>query len=301
MNSCPPLSPQSPSPLNASARRSRSAFTLIELLVVISIIALLIGILLPVLGAARDAGRNTACMSNQKQWGLALMTYLNDTDFRLPDEGFGADANGEDHKSYWYNALPPQIDLLPYSEVFDGTILAADSDYGDNNIWFCPSRFSREGHGSPTFDNEAFHYAWNDVLDGTSFQRRANNTWHSTNSADYNDLNHLNADIVPMASSTAYMVEAFRNDFQRGSFRSLDFDRHGGNDGTRVDGAGNVVSSVEDSGTVNTAFLDGHVQSDNAGLLQETAVDADGNNIFTGTFSNPDYSSNNGDVVWGAY
>ena len=280
-------------------KRLAPAFTLIELLVVISIIALLIGILLPVLGNARDAGRNAACMSNQKQWGLALMTYLNDTKFRLPDEGFGADANGEAHKSYWYNALPPQIELKPYSEVFTGTNLASDSDYGDNNIWFCPSRFSREGHGDASFDNEAFHYAWNDVLDGTAYQQRSNGTFHAVGNwgPDYDNLNHLNADIVPMSSATAFMVEAYRADFQRASFRGLDFNRHGGNDG--VDGAGNA--SVEDAGTVNTAFLDGHVQSDNAGMLQETAVDADGNNIYSGTFSNPTYSSSDGDVIWGAY
>lgn len=49
------------------------AFTLIELLVVISIIALLISILLPALGAARDAARSTACLSDQRQIGLAMM------------------------------------------------------------------------------------------------------------------------------------------------------------------------------------------------------------------------------------
>ncbi|GDY00556.1 hypothetical protein LBMAG48_29590 [Phycisphaerae bacterium] len=63
--------------LNRPSRRTH-AFTLIELLVVIAIIALLIGILIPALGKARQSARTTKCLTQVRAMGQAFAFYAND-------------------------------------------------------------------------------------------------------------------------------------------------------------------------------------------------------------------------------
>lgn len=64
--------------------RNQRGFTLIELLVVIAIIALLMSILMPALGIAREQGRRTACAHNEKNMGMGLFMYAHDYDGKLP-------------------------------------------------------------------------------------------------------------------------------------------------------------------------------------------------------------------------
>ncbi len=74
---------------------ARKAFTLIELLVVISIIALLIALLMPALGLAREAVRNAACLNNVKQAMVGVQSYNSDHGMLPPSHN--GDQQGDNH------------------------------------------------------------------------------------------------------------------------------------------------------------------------------------------------------------
>ena len=66
------------------SRRTTGGFTLIELLVVIAIIALLVGILLPSLSAARRASKATVCLANLRRLSVSFALYRHQSGGRFP-------------------------------------------------------------------------------------------------------------------------------------------------------------------------------------------------------------------------
>ncbi len=86
----------------------RQGFTLIELLVVISIIAILVGLLLPAVQMVRDSARSSSCASNLRQVGMVIANYINEQE--SAPMGLDFDAGTE-----WRSTMAAYADIaLPH-------------------------------------------------------------------------------------------------------------------------------------------------------------------------------------------
>ena len=103
---------------------NKNGFTLIELLVVISIIALLMGILMPSLARVRKAGRRVVCASQMRQISLAFDLYSADWDDRI--------VTAKDVRACMDGQAAWNFVLLSY------ICERRDKDFDSAKLWFCP-------------------------------------------------------------------------------------------------------------------------------------------------------------------
>jgi prepilin-type N-terminal cleavage/methylation domain-containing protein/prepilin-type processing-associated H-X9-DG protein len=79
--------------MTTTIRAFRQGFTLLEILVVLAIVGMLAAILLPIFASAREKARQSSCLSNEKQLGLAVTQYLQDNEETYPN---GIQQNGSE-------------------------------------------------------------------------------------------------------------------------------------------------------------------------------------------------------------
>ena len=133
-------------------------FTLVELLVVITIIGILIGLLLPAVNSAREAGRRTTCQNNLHQLALAILQHESAKKY-LPTAGWGYAWTGDPDRGSGikqpgglFYCILPYIDQANLAKVGAGL---ADNNGSNNSpkakalvqvvstplaILYCPSR-----------------------------------------------------------------------------------------------------------------------------------------------------------------
>ena len=113
----------------------RPAFSLVELLVIIACIAVLAGILIPVVNTVREKSRTTQCANNMRQLGTAFNLYVAENNMRVPNQPTGVVAPGN-NVTYWER-------LAPYTG-FTGEMRASD-EAARGSVMHCPNHTEWEG------------------------------------------------------------------------------------------------------------------------------------------------------------
>ena len=222
--------------------RNEKAFTLIELLVVISIIAIIVGIILPALAKTKRQARFIICQTNLKAYGQAGSSYLSENDDCFPDSYTWLHADGA--KSYvdpcaWHDATYlADGSLWPYLEA--------------NDVHMCPIFYilsQRLGPDHPSHDSSIpvdpqYSYSMNGYLGDGFFGE-----------VERSAQIKLTAEIIFFSEENVWTIDGLSQ-----------YALNNNNLVIRDDGSWNNIATYHkikgrdlDSGVANVVFIDGHV------------------------------------------
>lgn len=131
---------------NGNIDSMKRGFTLIEIVLVIAIVGVLAAILLPVFSSVRKESRKSACLSNMRQFGLALALYTEDSDDLYPAGGDMYLTHTDQWEGYFDGRYWPVVQTLqPINIVMAPYVQSRE-------LWHCPSDTGLSSSGGNPFD-----------------------------------------------------------------------------------------------------------------------------------------------------
>jgi len=186
----------------------RHGFTLIELLVVISIIALLIAILLPALGAARKTAQRMQSLSNVRQISTATHAFsTDDKKHRLPPRIAGS-------QWHWMGKAATQRPLEPRFRPLNEYLMGTTAIPDDSEVEMCKAPLDTGADGAAsTYDDFGTSYAPN-IVEQPSFVFGGSEVWGIgggapafTNTDGNQEIPSISTDIIPNTSEMVVVGE----------------------------------------------------------------------------------------------
>jgi prepilin-type N-terminal cleavage/methylation domain-containing protein/prepilin-type processing-associated H-X9-DG protein len=241
----------------------KCGFTLVELLVVIAIIALLMGILLPALGRARELARRAVCMANVRRLSISIKLYIDNYDDRFPPDRLrdpAAFITVGPYKRYmprwiWFLNEGMGFVINPYEYATEGEF--NDALEMDNDYYMCPSlkhyKYAR------SIRNGAYGYNY----------QYLGNTRPNPSATDYSNYPVWTSEIRSPAQTVAfcdsrgcniphgehaYLVDPPKMAFSKDA-------RHFSPKSASLGPLKYSPADARHAGKVNVAFLDGHAEA----------------------------------------
>ncbi len=267
----------------------RRGFTLIELLVVIAIIAILAAILFPVFQKVRENARKTACLSNEKQLGTALIQYSQDYDELLCSSWGGnggyqaSDSRPGSIKYKWMDMIYPfvkSVDVFHCPDDSGGLVAENDgTDTGTNTGKYVPYQMlGTNGYATPSqryygsYAMNAYNYgsgSYPDIGPGNNFQGRASGYPLSTLLSPANT-------IWVTEGAGSFQVDCdgpVLGATKAGSYPAIGCASNGSTvDGFTLNDFNPVVFRHGGPDLTNVMYCDGHVKAQRIGDLMQTSI-----------------------------
>ncbi len=291
----------------------RRAFTLIELLVVVAIIALLMGIMLPMLGKSRETARGTICLSNMRTLAQGWDLYADQNKDIMPGGRMpnlpGGKANplnwyhvgtGMKFRPTWIATIGAYVGIYPFNEPAPDTDPLYNRQDYDNKVFQCAA--------TPEWRDERNHcYGYNYLFLGNSRVTNDKYNWYPKKRAMIQQMS-----MTVMAADSLGTAASFSRSERTVYTNDGSDDRAPGNEGFNLDAPRLTPTSdrcsapdrsgpdARHAGRANFVFLDMHadrkgVEDMGYGLINDGKfIDLDAstvtltNRYFDGTGGNDD-------------
>jgi prepilin-type N-terminal cleavage/methylation domain-containing protein len=267
---------------NIMKNKSRKkGFTLVELLVVITIIALLLGILIPALKRAKDIAKITICANQLKQIGLGMRVYVDDYDDLMP--WFGAESTIHPYVVYRCNHSDGDDQKMQDmdADCICGQkgkprpmrlgCLHAKGQIKDGKIFYCPAGSLSAERRYETYINSQWGQAWGIPHQKYCLESSSGNDWIKTGYGYYpideffdgfsypvslKYANFITTDQGMSAPKLSYMVTKFSKLTRLAPYATDDiWYRKNLSHKSKIDLGTNIVTNAG----INALFKDGHV------------------------------------------